>query len=206
MKPYQEVPIDDLKPDPENAVEHGEANIRAIMASLKKFGQQKPLVVTRTLVVVAGNGTLLAAKRLGWSTLEVRFTELEGDEATAYALADNSTARLATWKTPFLVGQLDHLKMKGWDMPAFGFSPEDRIDPFGAVEPEADTLTHSEEGRGYRDKLEDYVKSSIREIKLHYEEEEFHEVMEELEKARDRFCLPDNSRLVKYLLKIAESA
>lgn len=200
MKPYQEVPISELTPDPHNAVEHDEANIRAIMESLRKFGQQKPIVVTRNHIVVAGNGTLIAARRLGWVSIEVRYSELSGDDLTAYALADNSTARLATWKTPELSRHLDHLKMKGWDMPAFGFSREDTLNLFEEVPADDDTETHSQDGRGYKDKLEDYVRSSIREIKLHFEEEEYHMVMERLAELREQHGVKDNSELLKVFL------
>lgn len=92
------LPIASLRPDPNNARVHPERNIRAIMASLAAFGQAKPIVVRREgMVVMAGNGTMDAVKRLGWT--EIAASVIDMDEATAagYGLADNRTAELATW-------------------------------------------------------------------------------------------------------------
>jgi hypothetical protein len=55
------VPIGDLRPDPRNPRTHDEANLAAIAASLREFGQLKPLVAHReTHIVEAGNGVLAA--------------------------------------------------------------------------------------------------------------------------------------------------
>ena len=93
----ESVKIKDLLNDPSNVRKHDERNIDAIKASLKRFGQQKPIVVDVKGIVVAGNGTLDAAKSLGWKEVQVVRTKLEGAEAIAYAVADNRTAELAIW-------------------------------------------------------------------------------------------------------------
>ena len=64
------ISIAELSLDPTNARKHSDKNLSAIAASLNKFGQRKPIVVHRG-VVLAGNGTLEAAKSLGWSEIEV---------------------------------------------------------------------------------------------------------------------------------------
>lgn len=59
------VPIEFLVPDADNPRRHPERNLDAIMASLAQHGQAVPLVVhAETSMVVAGNGTLEAMKRL----------------------------------------------------------------------------------------------------------------------------------------------
>lgn len=93
----ESVPIDSVHADPANVRRHPERNIEAIVASLKRFGQLKPIVVDADGIVRAGNGTLTAAKALGWTTIAVVRTGLSGVEATAYAIADNRTAELAEW-------------------------------------------------------------------------------------------------------------
>ena len=91
-------PITELQPDPANARKHSERNVEAIMASLARFGQVKPVVLgSNGQTVIAGNGTLEAAKRLGWTELAAVTTELAGSEATAFGIADNQTALLAEW-------------------------------------------------------------------------------------------------------------
>ena len=104
------VPIGDLQPDPANVRVHGDRNVAAIRASLERFGQLKPVVALRkSKVVVAGNGTLLAAQALGWPSLAVSYVDLTAAEARAYAIADNRTAELAAWDAPALQEQLTQL-------------------------------------------------------------------------------------------------
>ena len=98
--------IDSLRADPANARRHGRRNVDAIAASLQRFGQQKLVVVDADGVVVAGNATLEAAKRLGWETIDVVVTGLSKVEAAAYAIADNRTAELGEWDDEALMRQL----------------------------------------------------------------------------------------------------
>jgi ParB-like chromosome segregation protein Spo0J len=85
------IAIADLSLDPNNARKHSQRNLDAIAASLKQFGQRKPIVVHRG-VVLAGNGTVEAAKTLGWTEIELdpkycdvivtRWENLTGEKAT----------------------------------------------------------------------------------------------------------------------------
>lgn len=123
------VPIADLTPDPRNVRWHDERNIEAIMKSLEKFGQRKPIVVQDTgelKVIRAGNGTAEAASRLGWTKIAAVIVEEDDTTATAYAIADNRTAELAEWDFPELVGVVHELQMEMPDLgelAAIGFSP-----------------------------------------------------------------------------------
>lgn len=119
----QSVSIDSLLPDPSNARKHSEKNLAAIKSSLEKFGQRRPLVVAGDNVVIAGNGTLEAAKRLGWSKIAVTRVpaDWDYDTARAYALADNRTAELAAWDEAVLKDQLLELDAVGWDLADIGF-------------------------------------------------------------------------------------
>lgn len=101
--------VDELSSDPVNARKHNQRNIDAIMASLRRFGQQKPIVVDLSGVVRAGNGTLEAARQLGWDTIECVVTSLKGSDAISYAIADNRTAELAEWDDDVLAAQLNGL-------------------------------------------------------------------------------------------------
>jgi predicted Ser/Thr protein kinase len=122
---YERVKIDSLQFDPRNARKHDDRNIKAIMDSLSKFGQQKAIVVGDGGVVIAGNGTLEAAKRLGWDTIDIRRSGLKADEATAYAIADNRSAELAEWDDPVLGDILGELKESGWELDDLGFNDEE---------------------------------------------------------------------------------
>lgn len=105
----ESVSIATLSQDPANARKHDDKNLEAIKASLRRFGQQKPIVVDSSNVVRAGNGTLAAAIALGWDSINVVQTDLQGSEATAYAIADNRTAELAEWDESVLAASLSSL-------------------------------------------------------------------------------------------------
>lgn len=91
------VAIDSIQPDPANVRRHPERNLDAIKGSLARFGQQKPVVVDPRGIVLAGNGTLAAARALGWTSIKVVRTALAGSEATAFAIADNRTSETSEW-------------------------------------------------------------------------------------------------------------
>lgn len=107
------VSVDDLLLDPANARKHPERNLSAIRASLRRFGQQKPIVVDQDNVVRAGNGTLAAAKAEGWTEIAIVRSALTGSEATAYALVDNRTSELAEWDPEVLAQQTQALASEG---------------------------------------------------------------------------------------------
>jgi ParB-like chromosome segregation protein Spo0J len=119
--------IADLTPDPENARQHDEKNLKAIQGSLKEFGQRKPIVITEAGTIVAGNGTVEAAKRLGW--LEIQAVRVPGDwtpeQIKAFALADNRTAELASWNSVKLAEQLIELEEANFKIEEFGFAKEE---------------------------------------------------------------------------------
>jgi ParB-like chromosome segregation protein Spo0J len=121
----ESVLISSLSLDSTNARRHDSKNLASIEGSLRLFGQRKPIVVTNTNIVVAGNGTLEAAKKLGWSEIDVvRIpTDWTAEQVKAYALADNRTAELAEWDAKILANQLIELDAVGWEVEKFGFEP-----------------------------------------------------------------------------------
>ncbi len=133
--------IKDLTPDPQNARLHDDKNLKAIQGSLKEFGQRKPIVISADGVIVAGNGTVEAAKRLGW--LEIQAVRVPEDwtpnQIKAFALADNRTAELASWDIHVLDEQLWELEQEELDVTVLGFESrivEEVEDPFGLLKDE----------------------------------------------------------------------
>jgi len=92
------VPIDSVSIDPSNVRSHDERNLSAITGSLRRFGQQKPIVVDANGGIRAGNGTWVAAKALQWKEIAIVRSNLDGIEATAYSIADNKTTDLSEWE------------------------------------------------------------------------------------------------------------
>jgi hypothetical protein len=132
----EQLNILDLVPDPTNARAHDDTNLQAIAGSLSQFGQRKPIVITADNRVVAGNGTLAAAKSLGWAKIDcVRVpADWSADQVKAFALADNRTAELATWQPEVLAAQLEELSAAGFDVAEFGFkNDEGSMEDFAAA-------------------------------------------------------------------------
>jgi DNA modification methylase len=133
------VKLGQIQSDPNNARKHDDRNIEAIMASLRTFGQRKPIVITNDNTVIAGNGTIEAARRLGWATVQAARTPADwtADTIKAYALTDNRTAELATWEQSTLSAQLTELDLAGWDVQTFGFDLKDMEGNLETIEVDA---------------------------------------------------------------------
>jgi ParB-like chromosome segregation protein Spo0J len=148
---YETVKVADLSNDPANARKHGEKNIATIVASLRRFGMQKPIVVDSSGVVRAGNGTLEAARQLGWDTIQIVRTELTSSDAIAYAIADNRTSELAEWDDDILAAQLQGLLTEDEALlDAAGFDE----DELAALLDEPDFDPGTEDDQGQLDQLE----------------------------------------------------
>lgn len=118
------VAIDSLSLDPANLRKHSQRNLDAISASLRRFGQQKPIVVNAQNVVLAGNGTLTAARAIGWKEIKIVRSELAGTQATAFGIADNRSAELAEWDDN-LADVLASLKAEDFPLSDIGFDEAD---------------------------------------------------------------------------------
>lgn len=133
------VPIADLHEDPANA-RKGHA-VDRIAASLKQYGQRKPIVVNRAQggKVEAGNGTLAAAKSLGWSHIAAVLVDDDPATAAAYGIADNRVGEFSEWDLDVLsdiVPSLDGL-FTGFTLPELDeLLPSKRTE--GDTEPQID--------------------------------------------------------------------
>ena len=113
------VPIESVTLHPNNP---RVGDVEAVAASLKRFGQLRPVVVqASTSYVVAGNHLLRAARSLGWTKLAVVIVDIDDATATAYMLADNRTSDLGGYDERLLAAILaeaaaaDNLAATGYD-------------------------------------------------------------------------------------------
>jgi ParB-like nuclease domain len=107
------VDIDSVIQDPQNSRLHSPEQLEYIAKSLSRFSQQKPIVVGKDGVIIAGNGTHQAAKEiLNWDTIAVVYSELTAEEARAYSISDNSIAEQSTWNVDILSTHIE--EMKNW--------------------------------------------------------------------------------------------
>jgi hypothetical protein len=76
-------------------------NTTVIAQSLKAHGQYKAITVNRGThtgredEVLAGNHTLMAARDLGWDTIDVSYVDVDDDEAARIVAIDNRSSDLA---------------------------------------------------------------------------------------------------------------
>ena len=137
------VSIDTLTLDPANARKHGTKNLDAIKASLHAFGQRKPIVVQRKgMIVRAGNGTLEAAKALGWSHLAAVIIDEDNATASQFAIADNRTAELAEWDDETLASLLN--VMEPADREALAFDEDDMRELIDGLDPSQPEVVEDE--------------------------------------------------------------
>lgn len=133
--------LHDISVDPNNARKHDQKNIDAIKGSLRKFGQQHPIIINDRGVILAGNGRYEAAKALGWEELACIVTDLERIDQTAFALADNRTAELASWEEEILKATLGELDALDFDLSDIGFD----LDEFDLGKPAGGGNTDDDE-------------------------------------------------------------
>lgn len=100
--------------------------MQAIVKSLQEFGQQRPIIVDKHNQVLAGNGTLAAFIRLGWKTIQVVCTNLDGKRAEAYAIADNKTTDMSHFDYQALSEVLRDLEGAKLDLDVTGFQAFER--------------------------------------------------------------------------------
>lgn len=87
----------DLSPNPRNPRNHNEDQLDRLMASLKRFGQPKPILVRlENRQIIAGHGIWTAAKRLGLPLVDVAQWDVSEEVANTYMLADNRLGDLST--------------------------------------------------------------------------------------------------------------
>jgi hypothetical protein len=116
------VPIDSVQPSPRNP---REGDVGAISESLKRFGQQKPIVVqASSRNVVAGNHLYRAAQALEWTEIAANVVEMSDREAKAFMIADNRTADLGTYDQAELASMLRELSVED-DLAGTGYDGED---------------------------------------------------------------------------------
>ena len=183
------IKITELSLDPSNVRKHGRKNLDAIKASLRKFGQQKPIVVDAKGIVIAGNGTLTAAQELGWTEIDIIRTQLEGVEATMFAIADNRTAELAEWED-HLGDVLKSLANAGEDLGGLGYDQKELDDLLGQNMSE---VSSEERGTTPADEIENYQNSTVRQIVLILDVAEYEEIVGKLEAIKTKFDLENNT-------------
>ena len=89
-------PIAELTPDLANPRRHSKKQIRQIADSIKAFGFNVPILITRKGEVIAGHGRLLACGELGWTEVPT----LASITLPRRKSAPSGLLTTSWWKTP----------------------------------------------------------------------------------------------------------
>ena len=86
----EDVPIDELRPDPANPRRIDEAELEALERSLRQFGFVQPVLARREdRTVIGGHQRLVAARRLGLVAVPVSWLDISVEQARLLGLALN---------------------------------------------------------------------------------------------------------------------
>lgn len=102
-------------------------SVDEIAKSLTVNKQYVPITVNkgthtgRPMEVARGNHTLMAARKLGWSTIDVNLIDVDDDAMRRIVLADNKTATFGDYDVDLLTSELQMLE----DFEGTGYTDED---------------------------------------------------------------------------------
>jgi hypothetical protein len=119
-------PIGSLIPYAKNARTHSDEHVAQIAASIREFGWTNPVLVDGDNGIIAGHGRVLAARKLGMTTVPViELAGLSEAEKRAYVIADNKIALNAGWDKEMLSVELADLDALGFDLSLTGFGGDE---------------------------------------------------------------------------------
>ena len=106
-----------------NNPRRNEDAVMLVKDSLVQYGWRQPIVVDKDMVVIVGHTRLLAAQKLGMTSVPVHVAEnLSEEQAKAYRLADNRTGEAATWDLDLLKIELEDLGEASFPLETTGFN------------------------------------------------------------------------------------
>ena len=115
-------PVDEIVPYERNAKIHGEKQLAALRKSLRTLGFVRPLLIDAKGNLIAGHGTLMAAKAEGMTAVPCNLAEgLTDAQRRAYILADNRLAEMAEWDMPMVLSEIQALELEDVDLSMLDF-------------------------------------------------------------------------------------
>lgn len=113
--------LSDITPYESNAKKHPKYQIDQIKESIKTFGNNDPIAIDESNVIIEGHGRYLALKSLGYDQVPViRLKHLSDDQKRAYILAHNKITLNTDFDMQVLKQELTSIM--AIDMAQFGFS------------------------------------------------------------------------------------
>lgn len=121
--------VEDLIPYDRNSRTHSDEQVDQIVASIKQFGFNNPVLIDKKKGIIAGHGRLMAARKLKLKQIPVVVLDhLTDAQRRAYIIADNKLAENAGWDDEILSSELAALIDDGLDLSVLGFSDDELAD------------------------------------------------------------------------------
>lgn len=115
------VKISDIVPYENNPRNNADA-VDYVVNSIKEFGFKNPIIIDRNNVIVAGHTRLLAAKKIGLTSVPcIIADDLTEEQIKAFRLVDNKVAEFSVWNENLLDLELSEIADFDIDMSEFGF-------------------------------------------------------------------------------------
>jgi ParB-like chromosome segregation protein Spo0J len=185
------VDVATLVPNPRNPNKHPDSQIDILSRVIKAQGWRSPIVVSsRSGFVVKGHGRLQAAMRLGVKSVPVDTQKYE-TEAMEWAdlIADNRIAELSEIQNDDLKNLMKDLESANFDLELTGYTASD-LDSWLK---EDLIMAGKEQGATPAESLEDYENSTVRQIVLIMDVQEFEEIMLKLDTIKKKHELDNNT-------------
>jgi ParB-like chromosome segregation protein Spo0J len=188
LRPFLK-PIDTVQRHPRNP---RRGDVALVADSLDRYGQTRPIVVwqpdERTHpLIVAGNHTWQAARRLGWTHIAaLADPNMTEDEATDFLLMDNASSDRAEYDDKALLAKLQALYDRG-ALAGTGFTPDDLDDMVAAANVIPETAREEFQG-GFAETPEEEAaraaqagqQQPVKQLPLSYDGETFRRVSAQL--------------------------
>jgi DNA modification methylase len=130
----EQVPLDELRPDPANPRRIGDDELDALERSLRQFGFVQPVVARRDdRTVIGGHQRLVAARRLGLTSIPVTSLDIGVEQARLLGLALNKIS--GSWDEQLLARLLADLQATpDLDLSLSGFDEDEIKDLLRSLE------------------------------------------------------------------------
>ena len=119
-------PIDEVIPYEHNPRVIPKAAIDKVAASIENFGWRQCIVVDEQRVIIIGHTRLLAARKLGQTTVPVHVAKgLKPDQVKELRLMDNRSHEESGWNLELLAAEMLELHHLDIDLGLTGFEPHE---------------------------------------------------------------------------------
>lgn len=192
-----------LVPHPQNPNKHPDKQIALLSKVIRHTGWRSPIIVSKkTGFIVSGHGRLEAAKLLNITQVPIDEQDF-ANEADEYAhlLADNRIAELSDLSNSETAEILTKLKEDKFDLEITGYT-EQELEAMVELSKPIDYANDTGDPRGTNeDKKDLYDNTTLRQITLIYNEDEYEEVLGLINRIRDVKEMETNTEAVTAAVK-----